>query len=122
MKLLLPFFAAAASGIVLRPAAATRTGSSPAMSAALPKAKTGVEALLQESREADGRGTIVAVLDTGCDLEAAGLLTTSDGLPKYVDFLDCTGALTQDLRLTARRPSCACGSTAKARGPQTCRL
>ena len=48
--------------------------------------------LLQEMPDADGRGTIVAVLDTGCDLAAAGLLKTSDGKPKYVDFLDCTGS------------------------------
>ena len=58
---------------------------------ALPKIETGVASLLQTSPEADGRGTLLAVLDTGCDLAAAGLLTTSDGKPKYVDFLDCTG-------------------------------
>ena len=67
----------------------------------------------QTGGEADGRGTLVAVFDTGCDLAgdthtvhtpcihtcphasvhraAAGLLTTSDGKPKFVDFLDCTG-------------------------------
>ena len=60
----------------------------PAMSHTLPKSETGVTAL---NAEADGRGTLIAVFDTGCDLSAAGLLTTSTGLPKYVDFLDCTG-------------------------------
>ena len=60
-------------------------------SSTLPKAETGVKKLLESYPEADGRGTVVAVLDTGCDLAAAGLLTTSDGRPKYVDFVDCTG-------------------------------
>lgn len=59
--------------------------------AALPKSETQVEALLQAMPEADGRDMLIAVLDTGCDLAAAGLQTTSDGRPKYVDFLDCTG-------------------------------
>ena len=36
-----------------------------------------VDALLDEYPHADGRGTTVAVLDTGCDLPAAGLLTTT---------------------------------------------
>ena len=76
--------------------------------------ETGVDKLMQQTGgEADGRGTLVAVFDTGCDLAgdthtpcthhaytlptrvvhraAAGLLTTSDGKPKFVDFLDCTG-------------------------------
>ena len=60
-------------------------------SSALPKYETGVQALREEMPSADGRGTLLAVLDTGCDLSAAGLLKTSDGKPKYVDFLDCTG-------------------------------
>lgn len=58
---------------------------------AQPTIETGIEELLRDRPEADGRGTIVAVLDTGCDLAAAGLLKTSDGKPKYIDFLDCTG-------------------------------
>ena len=61
------------------------------VASAMPTKETGVAALLQSSPEADGRGTVVAVLDTGCDLAAAGLQTTSDGKPKYVDFIDCTG-------------------------------
>ena len=41
----------------------------------------------------DGTGVKIAVMDTGCDLLAAGLSgTTSDGVtPKYLDFIDCTG-------------------------------
>jgi len=57
----------------------------------LPTAETGVAELLRDAPEADGRGTCIAVLDTGCDLAAAGLRTTSDGKPKYLDFIDATG-------------------------------
>ena len=57
----------------------------------LPKDETGVSQLRTTNPDADGRGVLVAVLDTGCDLAAAGLQTTSTGQPKYVDFLDCTG-------------------------------
>jgi len=47
--------------------------------------------LLKLNPKFDGRGTKIAILDTGCDLAVAGLQETSDGLPKYLDFLDCTG-------------------------------
>ena len=36
-------------------------------------------------------------LDTGCDLRAAGLQVTSEGLPKYLDCLDCTGGGTVEM-------------------------
>ena len=69
---------------------------------ALPKTETGVEGLLAERPDADGRGTICAVMDTGCDLGAAGLQTTSDGKNKYIDFIDCTGGGDVDMSKKAK--------------------
>ena len=63
----------------------------PMSSRSIPKVETGVLDLLQKRPEADGRGVKIAIMDTGCDLAAAGLQETSTGLPKYLDFLDCTG-------------------------------
>ena len=76
--------------------------------AALPKIETGVSELLQSNPEADGRGTLLAVLDTGCDVAAAGLLKTSDGKPKYVDFIDCTGGGDVDTSKVVERDSKGC--------------
>ena len=69
----------------------------------LPKDETGVSNLRDTNPEADGRGVLVAVLDTGCDLAAAGLQTTSTGQPKYVDFLDCTGGGDIDMSVSRKK-------------------
>ena len=62
-------------------------------SRAIPKEETGIYELYEQHPKADGRGVKIAILDTGCDLAARGLnSTTSDGVtPKYIDFIDCTG-------------------------------
>ncbi|KAL7541337.1 hypothetical protein ACHAXR_010827 [Thalassiosira sp. AJA248-18] len=62
-------------------------------SRAIPKEETGLYSLFDKFPLSDGRGIKIAIMDTGCDLNAAGLNgTTSDGVtPKYIDFLDCTG-------------------------------
>jgi tripeptidyl-peptidase II len=57
----------------------------------VPTSETKAYDLLSQNPTYDGRGTIVAVLDTGCDLKAAGLIKTSTGENKYVDFIDATG-------------------------------
>lgn len=56
----------------------------------LPKAQT--QALsFQESLGARGEGTRVAILDTGVDPGAPGLLKTPQGSQKLVAIIDCTG-------------------------------
>jgi len=57
----------------------------------IPKSETQVMELLAKYPKADGRGVRMAIMDTGCDLAARGMEKTSDGKPKYLDFIDCTG-------------------------------
>lgn len=54
----------------------------------VPRAPTGADKL---ASHIDGRGTVVAILDTGVDPAAVGLLTRPDGGRKVVDVVDCTG-------------------------------
>jgi subtilisin family serine protease len=48
----------------------------------------GVDAFLNQHPEADGRGTIVCILDDGVDPGIAGLLKTSEGKTKIIDIQD----------------------------------
>ena len=93
-----------------------------ALGAQTPTEETGVSTLLRAVPESDGRGVRVAVLDTGCDLAAAGLQTTSDGQPKYIDFLDCTGGGDVDMSSTAKRTAGSDGDTVEGLSGRALRL
>ncbi|XP_059484190.1 tripeptidyl-peptidase 2 isoform X2 [Neocloeon triangulifer] len=58
----------------------------------LPKKETGVSAFLNKYPEYDGRGTVIAIFDSGVDPGADGLQVTSDGKPKVIERVDCSGA------------------------------
>uniref|UniRef100_A0A0D9VJ70 Tripeptidyl-peptidase 2 n=1 Tax=Leersia perrieri TaxID=77586 RepID=A0A0D9VJ70_9ORYZ len=88
------------------PSAAERTTSAAAAAAAggfrltepsfleslMPKKEIGVDRFLAAHPEYDGRGALIAIFDSGVDPAAAGLQTTSDGKPKILDVIDCTGS------------------------------
>lgn len=57
----------------------------------MPLASTGVPAWLQAHPEWDGRGVLIAILDSGIDPNVDGLKTTSTGQPKLVDLRDFSG-------------------------------
>jgi len=58
----------------------------------LPKRETESAQFCEKHPEWDGRGVIVGIMDTGVCPAAIGLQKTSDGRPKVIDIIDCTGS------------------------------
>ncbi|PHT87253.1 hypothetical protein T459_09359 [Capsicum annuum] len=62
------------------------------LAAQMPKKEIAADRFIEAHPEYDGRGVIIAIFDSGVDPAAAGLRVTSDGKPKVIDVLDCTGS------------------------------
>ncbi|KAI9502288.1 subtilase family-domain-containing protein [Coemansia spiralis] len=58
----------------------------------IPKADTQAAKFVRKHPTYDGRGTVVAVIDSGVCPGAQGLQLTSNGKRKLLDFIDCTGS------------------------------
>ncbi|KAL9662725.1 hypothetical protein QQ045_027559 [Rhodiola kirilowii] len=58
----------------------------------MPKKEIAADRFIESHPDFDGRGVLIAIFDSGVDPAADGLQVTSDGKPKILDVLDCTGS------------------------------
>lgn len=69
----------------------------------MPLASTGVPRFAAALPQADGRGVLIAILDSGIDPSVLGLQRSSDGTPKILDLRDFSGEGRIALAPIARR-------------------
>ncbi|XLS95663.1 hypothetical protein HN51_071671, partial [Arachis hypogaea] len=79
----------------------------------MPKKEIAVDRFLQDHPNYDGRGVLIAIFDSGVDPAAAGLQVTSDGKPKILDVIDCSGSGDVDTSkvVKADADGCICGAS-----------
>ncbi|CAI9092237.1 OLC1v1027429C3 [Oldenlandia corymbosa var. corymbosa] len=58
----------------------------------MPKKEIAADRFIEAHPNFDGRGVTIAIFDSGVDPAADGLQVTSDGKPKILDVIDCTGS------------------------------
>ncbi|KAJ3130084.1 tripeptidyl-peptidase II Tpp2 [Physocladia obscura] len=58
----------------------------------VPKEETQAASFIEHFATFDGRGTVIAILDTGVCPGAVGLSVTTTGQPKLIELIDCTGS------------------------------
>lgn len=68
----------------------------------MPLTSTGIPRFAVDHPAWDGRGVLIAILDSGIDPGIPGLGTTSDGLPKVIDLRDFSGEGRIPLQRTVR--------------------
>ncbi|KAK7279941.1 hypothetical protein RJT34_25002 [Clitoria ternatea] len=89
-----------------------RLNESSFLASLMPKTEIGADRFLHSHPHYDGRGALIAIFDSGVDPAAAGLQVTSDGKPKILDILDCTGSGDIDTSMVVKADGDGCISGA----------